>query len=169
MGSADTSDDDVTQLFRQAMRLHVAGVCVITAGRGEAVNGMVATAVTSFSLDPPSILVCINYNASIAEQIMADRRFGVTLLGAHHADAANSMSRQQSGRERFDCGGWRFSTNAPPVLDDASANLVCATVASLGFATHHALVGKIEAVTVQPAVPTLLYGNGTYLSAARNA
>ena len=34
------------------MRRHAAGVCVITLGTGEEVNGMAATAVTSFSMDP---------------------------------------------------------------------------------------------------------------------
>lgn len=158
-------DTDVAAHFRQAMRLHVAGVCIVSVGRGEKVNGMVATAVTSFSLDPPSLLVCINQSASIASQLVADGHFGVTLLAQHHAEIATTFSGKPSGRSRFDHGPWRFSQTAPPLLEDAAANLICRLAATLSYATHHALIGRVERVTARSEMPTLLYGNGAYRGA----
>ena len=51
--------------FRDAMRQLAAGVGIVTAGKDNEWAGMTATSVTSLSLDPPTILACINREASI--------------------------------------------------------------------------------------------------------
>jgi hypothetical protein len=50
--------------FKDAMRHLVGGVSVITAGAGEARTGLTVTSAISLSLDPPTMLVCVNRNAS---------------------------------------------------------------------------------------------------------
>jgi hypothetical protein len=52
--------------FKQAMRHLIGGVSVITAGSGEIRTGLTATSAISLSLDPPTMLVCVNRNATIA-------------------------------------------------------------------------------------------------------
>ncbi|MFX8016041.1 flavin reductase family protein, partial [Acinetobacter baumannii] len=50
--------------FRGAMRHLTGGVSIITAGRGKDITGMTVTSVTSLSVDPPTLLVSINRDAS---------------------------------------------------------------------------------------------------------
>ena len=50
--------------FSGAMRHLAGGVSVITVGRGKDITGMTVTSVSSFSVDPPTLVVSINREAS---------------------------------------------------------------------------------------------------------
>ena len=149
--------------FRLAMRRHAAGVCIVTSGLGEAVNGMSATAMTSFSLDPPSILVCVNNAASIADALTHGAAFGVTILDRAHESVAAAFSRKPTGRPRFDSGDWRMEDGSVPWLRDAPANLSCVVVASLVYGSHTALVGRVTGVRLGEDGASLIYRDGIYL------
>jgi flavin reductase (DIM6/NTAB) family NADH-FMN oxidoreductase RutF len=65
--------------FRGAMRHLTGGVSVITVGRGKDVSGMTVTSVTSLSVDPPTLLVSINRDASSFPLIRRYGAFGVNI------------------------------------------------------------------------------------------
>ena len=155
-------DDFMEQDFRTSMRRHASGVCIVTAGSGEDVNGMAVTAATSFSMEPPSILVCINHSASISQALHQGRRFGLTILGSHHQDVAAAFSRKPSGRPRFENGRWRLDPEETPWLEDAPANLSCVVEARLSYGTHLARVGRVLEVRLGPDAPSLVYRDGRY-------
>lgn len=150
-------------IFKEAMRRHAAGVCIITIGEGEAVNGMAATAVTSFSMDPPALLVCVNTEASIAQALKPGARFGVTVLGRRHEDVVSIFSKKPSGRARFADDRWRFETQECPWLEDAVANLVCEVKVTVTYATHQAVVGAVLGGRIGPDSPSLVYRDGCFL------
>ena len=85
--SADLADG-----FRLAMRQLVSGVCLITHGRGEARVGMTATSVSSLSMDPPTLIVCVNKSASLYARLRRGDAFGVSVLGAQHAEFADRFA-----------------------------------------------------------------------------
>lgn len=59
----ERTPEEVTA-FKTAMR-HLAGaVAVITTGAGEARTGFTATSVSSFSMEPPTLIVCLNRTSS---------------------------------------------------------------------------------------------------------
>jgi flavin reductase (DIM6/NTAB) family NADH-FMN oxidoreductase RutF len=76
--------------FRQAMR-GIAGTAhlVTTSDAAGAWHGMAATAVTSVSMDPPSLLVCINRDATTRSPVEARGAFCVNVLAADHRDHCN--------------------------------------------------------------------------------
>ena len=144
------------------MRRHASGVCVVTVGVGDEVNGMAVTAVSSFSMDPPSVLVCVNRSASMSGELLDRGLFGLTLLGRQHEGVAGAFSRKPSGRPRFDQGLWRFRPDRPPWLENAPANLLCTLDGRLDYGTHHALVGRVVEVRLGPDEPGLVYRDGRY-------
>ena len=148
--------------FRTAMRRHAASVCIVSVGLGEAVNGMAVTAATSFSMDPPSMLVCVNEGASIAQDLQEGVAFSLTLLGRGHEDVASAFSRKPSGRTRFDHGRWRLQAGELPWLEDAPANLACTAVSTLSYGTHRAVIGRVENVHLGETRPSLVYLDGVY-------
>ena len=75
--------------FRGAMRHLTGGVSVITAGRGKDVTGMTVTSVASLSVDPPTLLVSINRDASSFPLIRRYGAFGVNILNADQLDVAD--------------------------------------------------------------------------------
>lgn len=50
--------------LRLAMRQLAGGVSVITAGLGPDRTGLTVTSATALSLDPPTVIVCVNRGAS---------------------------------------------------------------------------------------------------------
>ena len=90
--------------FRSAMRRLASTVTIITASHGCSRHGMTATAVTSLTASPPSLLVCINQSASIHDPIVKSGRFCVNLLACDHDHLVPVFSGQLVGEERFASG-----------------------------------------------------------------
>ena len=157
------SSEEPDAAFKEAMRRHAAGVCILTVGEGEDVNGMAATAVTSFSMSPPSLLACVNQEASIAQVLRPGARFGVTVLGRRHEEVVARFSRKPTGRARFDDDQWRFTIGGRPWLADAIANLACEVQVCFGYATHQALIATVTAARLGPQGPSLIYRDGAFL------
>jgi flavin reductase (DIM6/NTAB) family NADH-FMN oxidoreductase RutF len=72
--------DDMAYLFRLAMRRFPAAVTVITTSADGVDVGMTATAVTSLSVQAPSLLVCINRTSGFHKQIEGSGCFCVNIL-----------------------------------------------------------------------------------------
>jgi flavin reductase len=148
--------------FRLAMRRHAAGVCVVSVGEGESVNGMTITAATSFSMSPPSILICVNETASVAPLLALGAGFGLTVLGRHQDGIAAAFARRPSGRSRFEHGAWRLGAGRPPRLEDAAANLACTVVEVVAYGSHVAIIGRVDDVHLGAECPSLVYRDGQY-------
>jgi 3-hydroxy-9,10-secoandrosta-1,3,5(10)-triene-9,17-dione monooxygenase reductase component len=78
--------------FKQAMRHLIGGVSVITAGSGEIRTGLTATSAISLSLDPPTMLVCVNRDASAWPVIQRERHYCVNILDSRHQDLADRFA-----------------------------------------------------------------------------
>lgn len=147
--------------FRLAMRRHAASVCLVTIGQGQAMNGMTITAATSFSMEPPSVLICVNKAASLTPQLVLGAGFGLTILGRHQDWIASAFARSPGGRARFDHGAWRLDERLP-WLEDAASNLHCTVVEAVAYGSHVAVIGRVDWVRLGEACPSLVYRDGTY-------
>jgi flavin reductase (DIM6/NTAB) family NADH-FMN oxidoreductase RutF len=77
------TDAEELATFKQAMRHLIGGVSVITAGSGEVRTGLTATSAISLSLDPPTMLICVNREASAWPIIQRERHSRTPLLREH--------------------------------------------------------------------------------------
>ncbi|SFM49523.1 flavin reductase (NADH) [Bradyrhizobium sp. Rc3b] len=74
--------------FHQSVRLLAGGVCIAaTAVDGERL-GLTVTAVCSLSIDPPTLIVCVNRAAGAHDGMRATRRVSVNFLAADHVQLA---------------------------------------------------------------------------------
>jgi flavin reductase len=148
--------------FKVAMRRLAATVTILTTTSSDGkARGMTATAVTSLSADPPSLLVCVNRNASIHPWLSIERPFWVNVLGGGHVEASSAFGGRIDPDERFSHGDW--AGNAPPYLVDAQANFMCQVDALFEYASHTIVVGKIDAVRVQGDFEPLVYADGRFI------
>ena len=130
---------------------------------------MAATAVASFSADPPCLLVCVNGRASIATALQPGTRFGVTVLGRRHEEVVRAFSRKPAGRARFADPCWRFEENDCPWLVDAVANLSCEVRLCASFATHNAVIGEVARSRFGPEGSSLIYRDGVFVQFVRRS
>jgi flavin reductase len=156
------TEETVRSAFKLAMRWHAANVCIVSAGEDETVNGMAITAATSFSMDPPSVMLCLNEAASLTADLALESRFGLAILGRGHEPVAAAFSRKPSGPSRFAHGDWTHGAGLPPRLADAVANLSCTVVRRMSYGSHVAIIGRVEDVHLGPEGPSLIYRAGQY-------
>ena len=86
--------------FRLAMREFATGVAIVACGAGETLGGCTATAVSSLSLTPPSLIVCLDQQILDAGALRRAGAFSVNFLAARHRRLAASLrgARRLSGR-----------------------------------------------------------------------
>jgi flavin reductase len=161
-----TEASDLARGFRDAMRRLAATVTVVSTHHEDVRHGMTATAVTSVSVEPATLLVCINQLASIHAPLLARRRFCVNLLHSGHAELSQNFAGELVGDARFAIGEWRAEDGDVPYLADAQANLFCDLDLAVPYATHTIVIGRVTAVRVRDEVAPLIYRDGGYAAAA---
>lgn len=151
-------NSDTEANFRTAMRRLTSTVAIVSA-RGAEDTGVLMTSATSMCMDPASLLVAVNHNASAHAAIRASGVFRVNLLHAGHADLLETFSGKVKGAERFQSGSWIFEEQGAR-LTDAVASIGCVSVASLDYGTHTIFVGQVCDVVLGDIDHTLLWRDG---------
>ena len=141
--------------FLDAMRLSASSAAVVTSLRGDAPVGMTVTSWCSLSIDPPSLLVCVNAGSQTGAAILASGIFCANLLSDAQGDLAQTFAAR--GRPRFASGRWRTLLSGAPALEGALASLDCVLTGSIRPASHHICVGEVRSIRLWngPAVVTL--------------
>lgn len=156
---------DLNLDFRRAMRRLAATVTVVSSVSGGQRYGITATAVASLSMDPASLVVCVNRGASVHDPIVESGCFCVNLLCDTHASVAQAFGGKLECGERFNAGDWIDGLLGLPYLRDAQANIFCELGAATSYASHTIFVGRVAGVMVKEEVMPLLYHDGGYSSA----
>lgn len=153
---------DLTREFRAAMRRQASTVAILTAAPDGERYGMVATAVMSMSMDPPSMAVAVNRQASIHPALLACGLFRINLLQEDQAEMCQGFARM-AGDARFGWGDWLQSDrDDPPRLASAQASILCRTETVTEFGSHSLFIGSVRDVTTIQRVAPLLYLDGGY-------
>jgi flavin reductase (DIM6/NTAB) family NADH-FMN oxidoreductase RutF len=143
-----------------AMRRLVKSVCIVTTVHEGKKMAMAATAIDSLSLDPPSLLVCINRTASIYPAFVAGMDFNVNILSDDHEGLAHLCHGPVKGEARFREGAWR--EDAVPYLADAQAVVFCSKDGEFQYGTHGVFVGRVKDVRLHGEIDPLIYADGAY-------
>jgi flavin reductase (DIM6/NTAB) family NADH-FMN oxidoreductase RutF len=164
-----TMPEDLRASFKLAMRRFPAAVSVITSADETRCHGMTATAVTSLSLDPPSLIACINRSTLLHDIMLTGRHFCVNVLRRDQVELSSAFSGAVPPEARFAFGTWLTSAQGLSYLADAQINVFCRKVAAVPYGTHTIFIGEAEAVHVRDPIEPLIYQDATYcFSVARD-
>ena len=150
--------------FRGAMR-HLAGaVSIVTAGRGAERGGLTATSVVSLSVDPPTVLLCVNRSASAWPLLVEHEHFGINVLAAsQHAVADRFAGRNgEKGAARFAGADWVELATGAPILANALVAFDCVLDERIERYSHGILIGRVQALHGAGGTDPLLYWRGAY-------
>ncbi|WP_137391170.1 flavin reductase family protein [Rhodoligotrophos defluvii] len=156
------SIEELRQRFRSAMRRLASGVGVVATANGQRWFGMTATAITSLSMDPPSLVICVNRTASIHDPLTEKGFFSLNLLRREQAEIGHAFATLPSA-ERFTVGEWFLSEIGCPCLVGAQAVILCRQGPAMAFGTHTMIVGEVVDTIVDQAIDPLVFVNGTFL------
>jgi flavin reductase (DIM6/NTAB) family NADH-FMN oxidoreductase RutF len=155
MTTAHTEIRSIDQaVFRQVVSHFTSGVVVVTAVDG-ARYGVTASAVSSLSMDPPMLLVCLNNKLATTEVIVRTRRFAINILGADHADVAMQFAKPHA--DKFRGVDTVEGLHGLPLLTDALAQIECETEAT----THTIFIGRVLGARARSGNP-LAYFRGKF-------
>lgn len=164
MRTADLPNTDgaVRDAFRGAMRRFASAVAVVTGTRDGEWVGMAATSVTSLSMEPSALLVCINRVARIRAALEQGAPFVVNLLDRRHEAISAAFGGAVSAGERFSLGSWTAGASGVPALDDAIAAIECLVDAEIEYGSHTIIVGRVQSVRLSEQATPLIYLDGQY-------
>ncbi|KKB61179.1 flavin oxidoreductase [Robbsia andropogonis] len=129
-------------VFRDAMARFTTSISAVTTTDGTSPAGVLATSVCSLSAAPPTILACINKEASVHDTIVRCGVFAVNLLSDRQRHIAERFI-SESGSARFDPSTWRAGPGGVPMLAESVASLACRLLALHEGYSHSILVGEI--------------------------
>ncbi|WP_066799727.1 flavin reductase family protein [Sphingomonas soli] len=148
--------------LKAAMRSFAKSVVIITAQLDGQRYAMAASAVDCLTLDPPSMLICVNRSASLWLPLAKGADFAINLLSAEQQHLAVHCSTGARGDDRFSEGAWASSEADPPILSDALASIVCRQQTSTTYGTHQLFIGAVRSVARQRDADPLVHSNGAY-------
>jgi flavin reductase (DIM6/NTAB) family NADH-FMN oxidoreductase RutF len=158
------TDPALAEAFKQSMRRVAATVNVISICVDGTPMGITATAVSAVSMDPPSLLVCVNQAASLHPWIGDAGHFSVNVLHRDQVDVATMFADRKLEAQRF-LTGWDNDCIAPPRLRGAQASILCRRIDHHRFGTHSIFIGLVEEVITRAEIDPLVYLDGKFGSA----
>ena len=152
--------------FRKVLGHFATGVTVVTTWDAEGhPAGLTASSVTSVSLDPPLVLVCVAHTAQSYPAFHAHGRFAINVLHLDHEQIARRFASSTTlGPEKFQGMTYRHGVLGLPILDDALAEIECTTEHVYPAGDHTIFVGRVEAADSRgdKGFEPLLYYRGRF-------
>lgn len=156
---------EASSRYKQGMR-HLAGaISVITADFQGQRSGLTVTSVSSVSVDPPELLVCINVEASAWPLIEKSGRFGVNVLHAEQEALALRFAGAGGvkGEQRYETAPWSQHQGVW-LLDEAAVAFACEVEEIVMCHSHAVVVARVLQIqATEGAAPApLLYWQGQF-------
>ena len=148
--------------FLIAMRFLASSVSVISAKDSSGnLFAMTASSVTSLTMDPPSILVCVNNGATIHDVLMKGENLCINILQKTQQEISNICSSKELESTRFQNDFW--DTSDIPFIKDSQANIFCKVDETISYHTHKIVIGSVIHSQSAETFNTLMYADGGYL------
>ncbi len=148
--------------FRHLLGRFATGVTVVTAPHANGrPTGMTASAISSVSLEPPLLLVCVGHQAEFHKTIRHATHFGLNVLAADQEPLARLFAA--TGLDHFASIPYHLGPDAVPLLDGVVAHILCERAGHHEAGDHTVFLGLVTGGETFDRAP-LLYFRGQYTS-----
>lgn len=144
-------DDDV---FRHVVGHFASGVAVVTTTVDGVAFGTTVSAVSSLSMDPPMMLVCLNRSSHTHDQVQRAQRFAINVLSAEQTELAFRFAKKSD--DKF-AGVAVEEVLGVPTLEGALARIVCSVDEEATGGTHTVFLGRVLDARASSAQPLTYY------------
>jgi flavin reductase (DIM6/NTAB) family NADH-FMN oxidoreductase RutF len=152
-------------LFRRAMSRFATGVAVLTTRTRDIDHAMTANALTSVSLEPLLLLVCVELEARFHDVVVDAGIWGLSVLSAADRPAADWLAtRGRPLHAQLDhIAHHHGPQTGVALLDGALSAFECRTTAIYPAGDHSIVVGEVVSVeTAAHPGEALMYYRGRY-------
>lgn len=149
--------------LRDAMRKFPTGVSVITVVKDDgAVASMTANSITSISLSPPLVLVCVGFSRNTLVSIEDSGKFAINILREGDEHIARHFASEEKERVEQLPVEYEFNYRGTPKLKNGLSFIDCEVVGTHVYGDHVIFVGEVHAAQVEEGKP-LVFFEGQYL------
>lgn len=147
--------------FRDVMGMFATGVTVVTFP-SEPVHGLTVNALSSLSLEPPLVLICIDHGTNTYE-LLEDSdldSYCINILGQDQRHLGEYFAGMTELDESpFESERTQTKETGAPVFEEALAYLDCSITSAYQEGDHTIYVGSVETAEVQrpDAAPLTFY------------
>lgn len=149
-------------IFRNGMASLAAAVNLIATDGPGGRSGFTATAVTSVTDDPPTLLVCLNRTNSAAPAVMENKVISVNALAPGHEAVSSLFGGKTPMEDRFAAARWIRGQTGAPALEDALVSFDCQIIETVEVGTHFILMCRVVDVLVGDREEALVYFRRAY-------
>lgn len=155
--SADFDDSVSAEAFRRVAGTFATGVTVITAEVGGEPYGCAANAVTSLSLDPPTMLVCLSRASKTHRHVLAASGFAINTLPDSAEGRALCRAFAGKAGDKFKDVSYRAGRTGAPLLHQAMSWLDCVLEQTHDSGDHTIFIGRVIDADESVDTPLLFY------------
>ena len=163
VGSVPKADGDTPirgfdpDVFRDVIGHFATGVTIITTRDAGVDYGVTVSAVSSLSLEPPMLLVCLNRTSRTQAAVSRTLGFAVNILGVHSRELAQLFATSRD--DKFDGLKMAYGELGHPLLEDAIAHVECEVTEEATGGTHTVFLAEVRRAERFEGEP-LLYFRG---------
>jgi flavin reductase (DIM6/NTAB) family NADH-FMN oxidoreductase RutF len=156
--------------MRTVMGHFATGVCVLSARREDGSPvGTTVNAVTSVSLEPPLLLVCLAHDSETLAAVKGSLRFAVSVLAESQQEHSDRFAAKGEAAQAQEVELIEHDTGVP-CLPDALATLACRVSAMHSAGDHMIVIGEaLSTSSAQEDLAPLLFFRGRYSRLAGEA
>jgi flavin reductase (DIM6/NTAB) family NADH-FMN oxidoreductase RutF len=151
--------------FREVMGRFATGVAVLTVRAGDIVHASTINSLTSVSLRPALLLVCLAGEGLSAALVRSAGRFAVTILGAHQEQVARQLADRGRPPGAGQLSGIAHRPgrhSGAPLLEGGIAFVECSVDRTLPAGDHDVVLARVDHFTTGSGQPPLTFFGGRY-------
>ena len=156
VSDAPTQSSFDSAAFRTVIGTVTSGVMVLTSRDDDGDHGMTISAVSSLSLEPPMLLVCLNMNSRTQQAVLSAGSFAVHVLDDRQAWIAERFARP-AGDDKFEGVTVSSGSVSAPVLSDALAVVECRVREAVTGGTHRVFLADVVHAQAREGSPLAYY------------
>jgi 4-nitrophenol 2-monooxygenase / 4-nitrocatechol 4-monooxygenase, reductase component len=141
--------------FRDVIGRFASGVTVVTTMLAGKDFGTTASAMSSLSLEPPMLLVCLNRTSETQRAIAESGYLGVSILGEDQAEIARAFARKAA--DKFARVAVLRGELGVPLIHGSLARLECRVADTARGGTHTVFLAEVSHAEASDGAPLTYY------------
>lgn len=146
-------------LMKQVNRQFVTGVTVVTTIDDDTPKGLAVNAFASISLEPPTVMVCIQRTSSTHDCLFRADHLAINILSVDQLDVVNRFAGKSA--DKFQGLEWTPGPLGSPLIVGSSAQMEVEIRERLQASTHTVFIGRVVHAAVTETDP-MVYSAGRF-------
>ncbi|MDA2811937.1 flavin reductase family protein [Nocardiopsis sp. RSe5-2] len=149
-----------TDLMKQVNRRFVTGVTVVTALDDGTPKGLAVNAFASISLEPPTVMVCVQRSSSTHDCLFRTGHMAINILSTAQLDVVRRFAAKSD--DKFSGLDWTHGPHGSPLIARSAAQMETEIRERLQASTHTVFICRVVHAAVADDAP-MVYSAGGFV------